>query len=491
MSILSLKSVVKEYPGVQALAGVSFDLEPGEVHAIMGENGAGKSTLIKTITGAIKPTKGEVIFEGNTLPSGNPRAVIDLGISAIYQELSLFSELTVAENIFYGNEIYKGLFLDKATMNQKARELLESLGTHIEPDIQVKSLSIGFQQLVELAKAVSKQCRLLIMDEPTAPLTNQEVKFMYEAIRRLQAQGVTIIYVSHRLNEVFDLCDRVTILRDGHYIETRNISDVTEDELIRSMVGRTITNEYPQRTHELGSPCLTVKELKSEKVHGASFELRKGEILGLAGLVGAGQTEIARLIFGADPIASGEVVLNDQPLKIKTPHDAIAAGIGLLPEDRKTQGALLRMSISDNVSYSCLSRFAVKGIIQPTLERKSTQEFVKKLNVKTPSIDQLVGNLSGGNQQKVVLAKWLLNDCSVLIFDEPTRGIDVGAKAEIYDLMRQITERGASIIMISSEMPELLGMSDRVLVVHNGQIVKELQPNEYSQETVLKYASGY
>jgi ribose transport system ATP-binding protein len=491
MSILSLKSVVKEYPGVKALAGVSFDLEPGEVHAIMGENGAGKSTLIKTITGAIKPTQGEVIFEGSTLPSGNPRAVIDLGISAIYQELSLFSELTVAENIFYGNETYKGLFLDKAAMNKQASELLQSLGTDIEPHVQVKTLSIGFQQLVELAKAVSKQCRLLIMDEPTAPLTNQEVKFMYEAVRRLQKQGVTIIYVSHRLNEVFDLCDRVTILRDGHYIETKNICDVDEDELIRMMVGRTITNEYPQRNHELGEDYLKVTSLKSSVVNDVSFSLRKGEILGLAGLVGAGRTEIARLIFGADPMNGGEVKLGDETLSINTPTDAIAAGIGLLPEDRKTQGALLTMSISDNVSYSSLSRFASNGIIQPTKERESTAKFVKKLNVKTPSIDQLVGNLSGGNQQKVVLAKWLLNDCSVLIFDEPTRGIDVGAKSEIYDLMRQITERGVSIIMISSEMPELLGMSDRVLVVHEGQIVKELQPEEYSQETVLKYASGF
>jgi ribose transport system ATP-binding protein len=483
--------VVKEYPGVTALAGVSFDLIPGEVHAIMGENGAGKSTLIKTITGAIKPTSGSVIFNNQELPSGDPRAVIDLGISAIYQELSLFSELTVTENIFYGNEIYKGLVLDKKSMNQKARELLESLGAEIDPTVQVKSLSIGFQQLVELAKAVSKQCQLLIMDEPTAPLTNQEVKFMYEAVRRLQSQGVTIIYVSHRLNEVFDLCDRVTILRDGQYISTQPISEVTEDELIRLMVGRTITNEYPPRLHPIGGPQLKVNKLNSALVSDVSFTLNKGEILGLAGLVGAGRTEIARLIFGADAIDSGEVWLDNKRLAVKTPHDAIKAGIGLLPEDRKTQGALLSMSISDNVSYSCLSRFAKRGIIQPEIEREFTQEFVKKLNVKTPSIDQLVGNLSGGNQQKVVLAKWLLNDCSVLIFDEPTRGIDVGAKSEIYDLMRQITEKGVSIIMISSEMPELLGMSDRVLVINEGKIAKELHPAEYSQETVLKYASGF
>lgn len=491
MSILSLKSVVKEYPGVKALAGVSFDLVAGEVHAIMGENGAGKSTLIKTITGAIKPTYGEVIFEGKILPSGDPRAVIDLGISAIYQELSLFPELTVAENIFYGNETYKGLFLDNASMNQQASTLLKSLGTKIEPHVQVSSLSIGFQQLVELAKAVSKKCRLLIMDEPTAPLTNQEVKYMYEAVRRLQKQGVTIIYVSHRLNEVFDLCDRVTILRDGHYIETKNICDVDEDELIQMMVGRTITNEYPKRIIDLGAEFLQVKNLKSSVVKDVSFNLKRGEILGLAGLVGAGRTEIARLIFGADPMLAGEIKLDGKILNIKTPTDAIAAGIGLLPEDRKTQGALLTMSISDNVSYSSLKRFTKNGIIQPTEERKITQEFVKKLNVKTPSIDQLVGNLSGGNQQKVVIAKWLLNDCSVLIFDEPTRGIDVGAKAEIYELMRQITELGVSIIMISSEMPELLGMSDRILVVYDGKIVKELQHEEYSQEAVLKHASGF
>jgi ribose transport system ATP-binding protein len=491
MSILSLKSVVKEYPGVKALAGVSFDLQAGEVHAIMGENGAGKSTLIKAITGAITPTNGEVFFEGNSLPSGDPRAVIDLGISAIYQELSLFSELTVAENIFYGNEVYKGMLLDKPRMNEMASELLENLGADIDPTVQVKTLSIGFQQLVELAKAVSKECRLLIMDEPTAPLTNQEVKFMYEAVRRLQSQGVTIIYVSHRLNEVFDLCDRVTILRDGQYITTCDIDKVDEDELIRLMVGRTITNEYPPRLHPVGDVALEVKNLMSPNVNDVSFNLHKGEILGLAGLVGAGRTEIARLIFGADAMTSGEVVLENTPLKVKTPHDAINAGIGLLPEDRKTQGALLTMSISDNVSYSCLSRFADNGIIKPVKEREATAEFIKKLNVKTPSIDQLVGNLSGGNQQKVVLAKWLLNDCSVLIFDEPTRGIDVGAKSEIYDLMRQITEKGVSIIMISSEMPELLGMSDRVLVIHEGAIAKELHPNEYSQETVLKYASGF
>ncbi|RKF13708.1 sugar ABC transporter ATP-binding protein [Alginatibacterium sediminis] len=491
MSILCLKSVVKEYPGVQALAGVSFELEAGEVHAIMGENGAGKSTLIKTVTGAIKPTRGYVVYQGQTLPSGDPRAIIDLGISAIYQELSLFPELTVAENIFYGNETYKGLFLDKAKMNENALSLLKSLGTDIKPEVQVKTLSIGFQQLVELAKAVSKQCKLLIMDEPTAPLTNQEVKYMYEAVRRLQKQGVTIIYVSHRLNEVFDLCDRVTILRDGHYIETLDIDKVTEDELIRLMVGRTITNEYPKRTHELGDDYLSVRSLNSGLVKDVSFSLKKGEILGLAGLVGAGRTEIARLIFGADPLKSGEITIDGVTKLINSPHDAIAAGIGLLPEDRKTQGALLTMSISDNVSYSSLDRFSSKGILQPKLERASTQEFVSKLNVKTPSIDQLVGNLSGGNQQKVVLAKWLLNDCSVLIFDEPTRGIDVGAKSEIYELMRQITQRGVSVIMISSEMPELLGMSDRVLVVHDGSIVKELHPEEYSQETVLKYASGF
>lgn len=488
--VLQLDQLTKSYPGVAALKPFGLSFRQGEVHALLGENGAGKSTLIKLVTGAVSADAGRVILNGQDLTGLGPAATLNAGIAAIYQEFSLFPDLTVAENVFFGRQITRRGFVDRPAMEAETARILAELGTDVSPRALSRDLSVGHQQMVELAKSVSRNARVLIMDEPTAPLTNREVGFLYEVVARLKARGVTIIYISHRLKEIFDLCDRVTVMRDGDLVATLNIAETTEDELVRLMVGRAVANDHPSATAKTGEVLFEARGLRSAKVHDVSFSVRAGEILGLAGLVGAGRTETARLIFGADPRSSGEIVVEGKPVAIRSPRDAIAAGIGLIPEDRKRQGVLLNQSITFNAVFAALSRVSPGLFADAKAERTATNRMCEQLQIKTPSLDQLAGKLSGGNQQKVVLAKWLLTESRVLIFDEPTRGIDVGAKQEIYALMRRLSDRGAAIIMISSEMPELLGMSDRVLVLAHGRIVGELAKHEFDQERVLRLASG-
>ncbi|MDC7233534.1 MAG: sugar ABC transporter ATP-binding protein [Spirochaetales bacterium] len=488
--LLELNKIRKEYPGVLALDDLSLSFREGEVHAICGENGAVKSTLIKTVTGAIRPTSGEMIYAGEVVDHQSPIASMNAGISCIYQEFNLISELTVAENVFFGREIMKNGFIDYAAMQEKTREILVDLGVDIDPKQQVKELTVGFQQIVEIAKALSQNVRILIMDEPSAPLTNNELEYLFKIVKKLKSQNVTVIYISHRLEEVFELADRVSIIRDGQYISTLEIKDTNRDELIHLMVGRELGNDFPEDSCEKGDVALKVENLTTSLLKDISFDVRKGEILGLAGLVGAGRTETARAVFGADPIEKGTITLLGKEVVIKNPGDAINKGIGLIPEDRKQHGILAQLSIKKNISFSSLGTFARGLLINSKKETELTRGMKDKLRIKAPTLDVPVSSLSGGNQQKVVLSKALMTDSDVLFFDEPTRGIDVGAKQEIYRLMRDLAAEGKAIVMISSEMPELIGMSDRIMVLCEGELVKELAPEEYSQEIILEYASG-
>lgn len=487
--ILELKHITKKFSGVTALNDVSIDVNKGEVLALIGENGAGKSTLIKVIAGAHLPTDGEMWFDGRKMENMSPSMAKEAGISVIYQEHNLMKHLTVAENVFFGKEIKKGVLLNKAAMNEACAKLIEELGIDMDPKRTVKDLSIAGQQLVEIMKAVSSEIKFLIMDEPTAPLTNTEIDKIFEIVDRLKERGVSILYISHRLEEVFKISDRITVLRDGQTITTMNTADANVPLLIKYMVGHEIGQDYPERTTETGGPVLEVRGFTNHFVHDCSFTLNKGEILGLAGLVGAGRTELARAIFGADPVSAGTLKLNRKEIRIKNPRQAIAQGIGLITEDRKNQGLLLNMGIDYNVVYASLERIAKAGVINRTKERNVAEQYAKAMEIKAYSLAQPVKTLSGGNQQKVVLGKWLATLSDILIFDEPTRGIDVGAKAEIYQLMRNLIDEGKSIIMISSEMPELIGMSDRILVMQNGRIAGELTRSAVTQERILELAT--
>lgn len=488
--ILELRQLSKSYPGVAALKPFNLAFRRGEVHALLGENGAGKSTLIKLVSGAVRADSGAVVLDGEDLSGLDPAGTLSRGIAAIYQEFSLFPDLTVAENVFFGRQITRNGLVDRPTMEAETARILQDLGTDVSPRALARDLSVGHQQMVELAKSVSRNARVLIMDEPTAPLTNREVGFLYEVVAKLKARGVTIIYISHRLKEIFDLCDRVSVLRDGDLVTTLDTAATSEAELVRLMVGRTVDRSHPTGTARHGDVLLEARGLRSSKVHDVSLSVRAGEILGLAGLVGAGRTETARLIFGADPRDAGEILMDGRPVSIRSPRDAIAVGIGLIPEDRKRQGVLLNQSVTFNAVFAALSRVSPGLFADASAERAAARRMCELLQIKTPSLGQFVGRLSGGNQQKVVLAKWLLTESNLLIFDEPTRGIDVGAKEEIYALMRRLSDRGAAIIMISSEMPELLGMSDRILVLAKGRVAGELSKDQFDQERVLRLASG-
>lgn len=489
-TVLSAKNLVKSYPGVVALNNVSVDFKKGEVHALLGENGAGKSTLIKAFTGAVKPDSGKIILEGTEYDHFKPVQAMDLGICAIYQEFNLINYFTVAENIFYGREILNGPFVRFKEMNKKTAEILKKINADINPKAQVKDLSVAYKQLVEIAKSLSQDAKVLIMDEPTAALSNAEVDDLVHLIEMLKNDGVTIIYISHRLEELFRIADRVTVMRDGHYIDTLDVKDTTREQLINLMVGRELGESYPEKNFKCDDVLLEVKHLNTNLLKDVSFTLKKGEILGFGGLVGAGRTEVGRAIFGADPINSGEIILNNKRIKVKSPSTAIKNGIGLIPEDRKEQGVLLKMSIKENTTFPFIDKFCSNSIINRKKERNHVLEYFDKIQIKAPTINQLVGNLSGGNQQKVVLAKWLVGDCEVLIFDEPTRGIDVGAKQEIYELISNLASQGKGIIFISSEMPELLGMSDRIVVMHEGEITGCLDKAEATQNKILELASG-
>lgn len=488
---LSIQHITKTYPGVVALDDVSIDFKKGEVHALVGENGAGKSTLIKIIAGAIECDNGDLYVDGVHQKDISPYHMRQLGIEVIYQEFNLVPALSVAENIYLGSFLGNGIVVDMASMEQQTAELLKSMEVDIAPDSRVADLSVAYMQMVEIAKAVAKNAKILIMDEPTAPLTTHEVEVLYKIIQKLKDQGVTIIYISHRLNEIYDVTDRLTVLRDGKKIVTKNTADTTKDELIRLMVQRETSNTYPGRNLEMGKSVLEVEKLCGNGVRDISFVLHEREVLGFSGLIGAGRTEMARILFGADPMESGTIKIDGKPVKFSSPEMAVKHGIGLVPEDRKQQGVLLRLSVKENIVLPILKRIS-RGMVVNTGEESHIIEAQRDvLRIKTPSFQQKVMNLSGGNQQKVALSKWLVSNCKVLIFDEPTRGIDVGAKQEIYELINRLASEGCAIIFISSEMEEMLGMADRIIVLSEGRMMGTVEKEDFSQEKILKLASGY
>ena len=490
-NILELKHITKLYPGVVALNDVSLEVRRGEILALVGENGAGKSTLIKTCSGAITPTQGEIVINGKSFTGMTPQTSEQNGIGVIYQEFNLVGDLSVAENIFLGRAIRKGMVIDLKAMERESKKILDSLNIKINPKTLVKTLSVGYQQMVEIAKAVSQNAKLLIMDEPSAPLTSAEVEAMFAMVDKLKAGGVSIIYISHRLDEIFRLADRITILRDGQYVTTLNTDETNKDELVKYMVGRQLTEVYPKRD-EICVKDEVIFEAVNVSGNGdknISFKIHRGEVLGLGGLVGAGRTEFAELMFGMRQKTAGKFIFKGKEISPKTPKDAIELGIGLVPEDRKKEGALLGMSIRCNINMPIYQRISKGTVINEKKEEEIAQTYRKEISIKTPTLDQLVKNLSGGNQQKVILAKWLAADSELLIFDEPTRGIDVGAKQEIYTLINHLVEQGKTVLMISSEMEELMGMSDRILILAEGNMTGELNKSEFNQERIMQLAS--
>ncbi|NLI00736.1 MAG: sugar ABC transporter ATP-binding protein [Chthonomonadales bacterium] len=491
--VLEMRNITKTYPGVRALENVDLDVRAGEVHALVGENGAGKSTLMKILAGAQTKDSGTILLNGEPVQIDSPQRAMDLGISIIYQEFNLVPFLNAAENIYLGREPRSRIpgFVDFRTMYRESQQVIDRLGVPLNVRTPVNRLSVAQQQMVEIAKATSRRSSIIVMDEPSATLTDHELASLFALIRQLKAEGVAIVYISHRLEEVFEIADRVTVLRDGKRIDTRNIGDLTREEIIRLMVGRELTQMIPKVPAPLGDNILEVRSLNRKGLlHDVSLTVRKGEIVGIAGLVGAGRTELARAIFGADRIDSGEILIDGKPVRVRSPQEAIRLGIGLVTEDRKAQGLVLGMVVRENVTLANLGALTRLSFIMAGRERQVAREYVSSLSIKTPSIEQTVQNLSGGNQQKVVLAKWLFTQSKLLIFDEPTRGIDVGAKTEIYQLMNDLAAQGVGILMISSELPEVLGMSDRILVMHEGRIVGELPASEATQERIMHLATG-
>ena len=488
--LLEMREIVKSFPGVQALRGVSLTLQSGEVLALLGENGAGKSTLMKVLGGAHPADAGMIAVNGREAVFQTPQESRRAGVAVIYQELNLVPGLTACENIFLGQEVTRVGFVSRAQERRRATELFQRLGVEIDLDVPCRQLSTAQQQLVEIAKALAFEARIIVMDEPSAALTSHEVERLFDIIRDLKKHGIGVIYISHRLDEIFKIADRVTVLRDGANVGERPLSEMTRNNMIELMVGRELKDEFPRRTTTIGPVRLEVTGLRSGRaVRDVSFTVRRGEILALTGLVGAGRTEVVRLLFGADRRESGDIRLDGKLLSIRSPREAIAAGIGLLTEDRKHQGLVLRHSVRENFGVPNLDRLSRFGFVQQRQEREEFGRYVSTLKIKVPNQEQLAGNLSGGNQQKVVLAKWLARNCEVLIFDEPTRGIDVGAKYEIYLLMNELVAQGKSIIMISSEMPEVLGMADRILVMHEGRITGEIADvRRATQEQIMELA---
>lgn len=487
-----MENITKDFGVVRALDDVSISFKPGEIHAIVGENGAGKSTLIKILMGAIQKTSGEIFIDGQKVNMSDPLKSREMGLSAVYQDVTLASHLTVAENFFLGN-IPKNKFglVQWRVMSQAAQKILDGLDIKVDANTLVQDLPVAQQEMVVIAKNTFDKSRLIIFDEPTALLASEEVEELFEIIRRLKKEGAAVIYISHRLEEIFELCDVVTVLKDGKWVDTLPVKDTSVDELVRKMVGRKIEEMYSVKHFEPGDKVLEVKGLsRAGKFEDIEFDLRQGEILGFFGLVGSGRTEIVRALFGADTYDCGEIFVNGVQRKIDNPRDAIRNGIGFLPEDRKIQGLTLETSVKENInlaSYKDNSKFSFIDLIQ---EKKNAIDFVKKMRVVTPSIQQKVMNLSGGNQQKVVIAKWLCKNSEIFIFDEPTVGIDVGAKIEIYKLLNEILEAGNAIILISSYLPEIMGLADRIAVICEGKLVKIVPKSEFDDELLLRYASG-
>lgn len=491
--VLEMRNITKRFPGVLALNDVQFDLRPGEVHCLVGENGAGKSTLMKILAGAQPMDSGAVYLSGQEIKILNPHHAQQLGISMIYQEFNLSPFLSVAENIFLGREPRFGRspFVNWPKMYNDAREILSRIKVDLDVRKPVNELSVAQQQMVEIGKAISFNAKIIVMDEPSATLTEHELKALFELIATLKKKDIGLIYISHRLEEIFEIGDRVTVMRDGEYIGTEPVAGLTRDDIIRMMVGRELKDEFPKEVFAPGESKLRVENLtRKGAFENITFEVHAGEIVGLTGLVGAGRTEVARAIFGADKIDGGKIYLDGEQAVVRSPQDAISRGIGLLTEDRKGQGLVLGMTVRENTTLANL-RAVVKWLfIDRRKEKTAAQKYVKDLQIKTPSIEQVVQNLSGGNQQKVVLAKWLFTRSKILIFDEPTRGIDVGAKVEIYKLMNDLARGGVSILMISSELPEVLGMCDRILVMHEGRLAGELTRQEATQELIMRCATG-
>jgi ribose transport system ATP-binding protein len=490
--LLRMSGISKSFPGVRALDRVDLDLNASEVHALAGENGAGKSTLMKILAGVYRADEGEIWLRGEKVTATGPRAMIDAGVSVIYQELNLVPYLSVAENIFLGREPRRpGGFIDWRKMWAEVKTLLEPFGLSLDPRARVNTLGPAYQQVVEIAKALSLRSDILVMDEPTAALTGREVDRLFEVIRSLRRSGVSVIYISHRLQEIKQVADRVTVLRDGRRIATAPVEGITVDEIIRHMVGRALTEQYPKGRVDAGKEVLRVEGLSKRGVcTDVSFSLRRGEILGLAGLVGSGRTEIVELIYGARRKDSGRIFVDGREVSIRSTRDAVHGGIALIPEERKKQGLVLGLSVLDNVALAILDLHSFAGFIRRREVSALVTQVTNTVRVKTPSLAQLVRNLSGGNQQKVVLSKWFVRNCDVYIFDEPTRGIDVGAKVEIYRLMQELAARGAGIIMVSSELIEVMNMSDRIAVVWSGRIVGQFARGEATDEQVMSYALG-
>jgi inositol transport system ATP-binding protein len=490
--LLRMEGISKLFPGVVALDGVDLEVRPGTVHALTGENGAGKSTLMKVLIGMYQEDSGTITFEGKQVKIPDTKTGLGLGISMIHQELSYVPELTVAENIYLGREPRGKLGLvSHEQMTNDAKELFERWGIKINPNEQMKDVSVAQAQMVEIAKAISFDSRLIIMDEPTSAMTEHEVEHLYAMIAQLKENGVSVIYITHKLDEVFTISDYVTVFRDGKLVKTVPAAELDRDKLITLMVGRELTRLFPKEHAEIGEVVLQVKNLnRGELVQDVSFELRRGEILGLAGLMGAGRTEVLETVFGIVKAESGEIVVDGKTRKITQPRDAIAANIGLLTEDRKQTGIMGVLSVRDNMVVAALPRYSPKGLLQPKRIEDACEEQRKALAVKTPSLNQLIENLSGGNQQKVLISRWLLTLPEILMIDEPTRGVDVGAKSEIHRLMSMLAQQNKAILMVSSEMPEVLGMSDRILVMHEGRITGELSREDATQEKIMQLATG-
>lgn len=488
--ILELKNIVKTFPGVKALDNVHLEIRPGEVHALCGENGAGKSTLMKIISGAQKATSGDIYFEGEKVSYNNTKEAQNIGISMIYQEFNLIPHLSVAENIYLGKLPVKANIINWNKLHKDTQEILDQLGLKISPKTIVSKLSVAEMQMVEISKCLSTNSKVIIMDEPTAALTDQEIATLFKIIENLTSKGISIIYISHRMDEIFSISDTITVFRDGKHVKTMETSHTDYDELVSLMVGQNIEHLYPARSETDNDIVLKVENLCGKNVDNVSFVLKKGEILGISGLMGAGNIELSKILYGALKKESGTVTINDKELKCTRPLEAIENGIGLVPDDRKNDGLVLIRSVKENISLSSLKKISKFGILNKKFEKNSVKNSIESMNIKVSSSEQIVNNLSGGNQQKVVLSKVLRASPDILILDEPTRGVDVGARAEIYQIIDLLTQNGKSIILVSSDLSEVIGMSDRILIMKEGKIVKEVLRRESSQELVLAYASG-
>ncbi len=492
-NIIETRDITKEFAGVKALKGVNLNVRKGEIHAIVGENGAGKSTLMKILSGVYTPTTGSMSIDGQQVAFHVPHDAKNHGIGIIHQEFSLVPDMSAIDNIFLGEELTTGgIFVKRKEMRELSRKMIDELEGDFDIRLPVRKLSVANQQFIEIAKATAEDPKILIFDEPTASLTGNEVQILFRLINRLKEKGVTILYISHHLDEIYTLSDRFSVLRDGEYIGTCETASTPQHEMVKMMVGREVEQQFPPRVSSISDEVvLKVNNLQNDRIKDIQFQLHKGEIIGFAGLVGAGRTEIVRAIIGADKTEAYDVEVNGASVHLKSPSEALKYGIGLIPEDRKGQGLLLGMSVKENSTIASLNKILSKiGLINKAKENQVVEKSIQDLYVKTPSMNQAVKNLSGGNQQKVVLAKWINTDVNILVFDEPTRGIDIGAKDEIYKLIRQLSEDGMSIIIISSELPEVLGLSDRVLPIYNGRIATEIEAKDVTQENVMYYCTG-